>query len=140
MKRRCRETFSSTASCRRSARVNAELNMLTTSPAADLSRSESMPAVMDGNVIPTINAIRLTTTSISSSVTPADRALRALLLPTEDVGIRSITARLTIGSIREDVRLVAVISGVLVNIGVPPGVQRYVLCRVWPLPLLYPLG
>src|SRR5579863_4201690 len=85
--------------------------------------------------MPTIREISATTTSSSMRVTP-----ERLVLPTDDVGIVSVSAGLAVGAIADDVRLVAMLAGIAIDVGVAPRVVGNVFVRVRPLPVLHRLG
>src|SRR5579885_2720447 len=119
----------STGCCRRSAWSTAPLRMLDTESVAERIRTLSMPAAMEGYEMPASTPMMLTTTSISMRVMP-------LVFPADDVGIQSVAARLAVGAIADDVGLVAVFAGVLVNVVVAPGVFRNFLGHVGAVPLI----
>src|SRR5262245_18180415 len=139
------DTTTSTGSCRRSARFNAELRNATMEVDADVIRSESMPELTAGKLIAAISPIRATTMIISIRVTP--RVAQAcdlgstgcnpglLRLPAEYVGIHPFAAGRSIGSVRNDVRLIPVLAGILIDIRPCPWVIRYVGRKIRPVPL-----
>src|SRR5215831_13641568 len=90
-----------------------------------------MPAETDGAEMAAIMPMTAVTTTISRSVMP-----RLLALPTDNVGIQSIAAGLAISAETDDVRLVAVLAGVPVNIIVAPGVFGNLLRHVGTGPLV----
>src|SRR5271157_671458 len=112
------EITTTTACCRRSARLTAALRKPAMESEAVRRRTLSMPAATDGSTTAEMRAMMHTTTSISMSVTP--RVLR--FFPTDDIGIDSIAAGLAVGAIANDVGFVAMQPGVAVHVVVAPGV------------------
>src|SRR5579875_3429541 len=129
------EITSSTGCWRRSARSAAALIRARIESEAERSRSESSPAATEGNVSPASNAISVTTTIISMSVTPRFPRRPLLIAPTDDIGIIPLPAGLAVGAQREDVRLIAVLARILIKIGAAPGIQRNILGQIRTRPL-----
>src|SRR5262245_54097225 len=101
------------------------------SSVAERRRTLSRPAVSAGAVRATMSPIMAITTSISRSVTP--RAL--LAFPTDNIGIDSVAASLAICAVAENVRAVAMLPGVAVNIIHAPGVLGNLLVHIRTVPL-----
>src|SRR5580704_11590551 len=126
----CFEMVISTTCCRRSARLSPEFTKLTTPLVAALRRRESTPDVKAGKLMPIINVMSSTTTIISTRVTPVS------VFPTDNVGTVSLAAGLTVGAVADDVGLIAVLAGVVINIRVFPGIDADVFVGIRPLPVV----
>src|ERR1035438_3965508 len=74
-----------------------------------------------------------TTTIISTSVTPRSCLF---VIPADNVRIIPVAARQSIAAERNDVRLVAMIAGIFVLIGMTPWIQGNILRQVGPGPLV----
>src|SRR5579872_2378371 len=94
---------------------------------AAFRRSESMPEVMAGKLMPTMSEISATTTSSSMSVTPARSRGPPLILPTGDVRIVPISAGLAVQAVAQNVGVIAMLAGIFVQIGTAPGIVFDVL-------------
>ena len=74
--------------------------------------------------MPTMSEISATTTIISISVTPdagRDVGRAAVLIsPTDDVGIDPVSAGRSVGAETDDIGLISVITGEVIDIGVTP--------------------
>src|SRR5580698_2699422 len=106
--------------------------------------------------MPAMRAISPTTTIISISVTPrVDLAGRShecerctqecvrhkrLVSPTDDVRIDPVSARRSVGAQADNVGLISVISGEVIDIRVTPGIVLNLLLQIRPLPVLNALG
>src|ERR1035437_7910565 len=126
------EMISSMGCWWRSARFTAAFRKLASESVAETRRTLSRPADTAGKVMPTISPMMATTIIISTRVTP--RVL--LALPTENVGIQPFAARLAVGSEADDIRLVAVLARVLVDVVVRPRIFGDVLGHIGPSPLV----
>src|SRR5689334_21630273 len=129
----------STGRWKRSTRLAPLFRNAATELDAVASRTLSIPADMDGNEMPASNATTATTISISIRVTPVSRGegrprkrlTRVLLsLPADDTGVDGIAAGLPIGPIRDDVRFIAVLPGIAVDVGTPPRIDGNVLWKI----------
>src|SRR5215472_4222856 len=126
----CGAITTSTASCRRWARVTALLRNAATELVAETMRTLSRPAEIAGNEMPTIRPMMASTTTISSSVMPL------FVLPADDVGIDPFTAGLAVGAHADNVRLVAaMLTGEPVNVVHAPRIFGDILRKVRPVPL-----
>src|SRR5690242_2270730 len=123
------------AGCSRlSTMFMAEVRKLATDPAAEARRTPARPAVRAGKEMLAIAEIMATTISISSSVTPP--LTPTGLLPTFDIGVEFRAARLAVGAVTDDVGLVAVIAGVLIDVRMPPRIIAKILDEIRPVPLI----
>src|SRR5204862_5762 len=52
-------------------------------------------------------------------------------------GIRPFSAGLTVGAVADDVRLIAVLAGKFVDVGMTPRIERDLLPQIRPIPLSY---
>src|ERR1017187_7332354 len=129
-------TTSSIGCRRRSTRVAAAFRKPATELVAVARRTLSRPAEIDGIVTPMIRPTMHITTSISNSVTPLCPPL--LAFPTDNVGCKSLSARLAILTQRHDIRIVPVIAREFVQVLVTPGVLANLLVNVRAGPLLHP--
>src|SRR5215469_175130 len=62
-----------------------------------------------------------------------------LVLPTDNVRIIAVAARLPVTPIADDVRIVAMLSGILVNERMPPRIVANLFVGIRPLPVLDPI-
>src|SRR5271157_709044 len=127
------EITTTTACCRRSARLTAALRKPAMESDAVRRRTLSMPAATDGRTTAEMRAMMHTTTSISISVTP--RVLP--VFPTADVRIDSLAARPAVGAIANHVRIGAMFPRVAVDVVVAPGILGNVRRDVRAGPILH---
>src|SRR5262245_16916042 len=125
--------ITSTASCRRCARLTAALSKAATESVAETMRTLSRPAERAGKEMPTIRPTIARTTTMSTRVMPR-RFL--LALPTDDIGIDSFAAGLAVGAEADDIRLVvSVLAGETVHVVHAPRILRNVQRHVGAIPL-----
>src|ERR1039457_6152338 len=122
----------------RSARLSAELMKVATSLDADFRRMLERPLVAPGRVMPTNRPMIARTTMSSIRVTPRREQAKGLLhklFPTDDVRIFAFSSGLAVEAVGDDVRLVPVLSGELVDIGMSPGIQRNFFRQIGAVPV-----
>src|SRR5579863_5826038 len=86
--------------------------------------------------MPTISEISPTTTTISIRVTTEAGDLEVLILPPDYVGIVPVSARRAILAIADDVGLVAMIAGIVIDVRMAPRIVSDLLLHIRPLPVL----
>src|SRR5436190_12830862 len=131
------EMMTSMTCWRRSTRLTALLRKLATLSLADAMRTPSSAAIIDGAMTAVTSATIVTTTTISTRVTPAVGLRPLLRFPTDNVRIQSIAARLTVGAETHDLGLLAVLAGEPVKVIVAPGILGNVHLHVRTVPLTH---
>src|ERR1017187_2774342 len=129
------EITNSIGCCRRSTLVIAAFRKPATELVDVARRTLSRPAEIEGVVTPMISPTMHITTSISSSVMPRRPPL--LAFPTDNIGLKSLSARFAILTKRHDVRIVAVIPREFVQVLMTPGVFGNILFEIGAGPLLH---
>ena len=95
-----------------------------------------MPEVTDGKLMAAMRPMIATTTISSMSVTPdCDRDLTYWLFQLKISAFDAISARLAVGAERTDIRFIAVVAGIFVDVGMRPRVVRNILRQVGTIPL-----
>src|SRR6185312_7603165 len=98
-----------------------------------------MPEEIAGVPMPTNKATIASTINSSIRVTPRSLA-RLIVVPTDDVGINAVSARLAVGAVAGQVGVVSMIAGKLVNVRMAPGVVGDILLEVRTLPVVRAVG